>query len=81
MKALFISIFGLFQITAIITHIWTVIIAFTEGGFIAGISSFLLPFLSEIYWMVNMFGVNDTYAYIVLFHLILAIPISILGRE
>jgi hypothetical protein len=33
MKSIFVSLFGVFTITAIITHIWTVIIAFTEAGF------------------------------------------------
>lgn len=79
MKAIFVSLYGVFAITAIITHIWTVIIAFTETGFFGGILTLLLPFLGEIYWMFKMFGENDTYAYIALVHLILAIPFSILG--
>jgi hypothetical protein len=31
--------------------------------------------------MIKMFGENDTYAYIALAHLALAIPFSILGRN
>ncbi|MGB1205111.1 MAG: hypothetical protein ACPG5B_05665 [Chitinophagales bacterium] len=81
MKAIFVSLYGIFSITAIITHIWTVIIAFTESGIIGGIVSLLCPFLSELYWMFNMFGENDTYAYIALAHLFLAIPFSMFGRE
>lgn len=80
MKAIFVSLYGIFAITAIITHIWTVIIAFSEGGFLGGILSLFLPFLAEIYWMFNMFGENDAYAYIALIHLILAIPFSMFGR-
>jgi len=80
MKAIFASLFGIFAITAIITHIWTVIIAFTEAGFFGGIVTLILPFLAEIYWMIKMFGVNDLYAYIALVHLILAIPFSMFGR-
>jgi hypothetical protein len=80
MKAIFGMIGAVFIVTATITHIWTVIIAFTEGGFFAGVISLFLPFLSEIYWMVKMFGENDAYAYTALIHLILAIPISIFGR-
>jgi hypothetical protein len=80
MKAIFASIYGLFTITAIVTHIWTVIIAFTVGGFWGGVITLFLPVIGEIYWMIKMFGVNDTYAYIALAHLILAIPISILGQ-
>jgi len=81
MRAIFVSLYGVFAITAIITHIWTVIIAFTEGGFFGGIISLFLPFLAELYWMFKMFGENDTYAYIALAQLILAIPFSIFGRE
>ena len=81
MKAIFVSLYGVFAVTATITHIWTVIIAFTESGFLGGIISLFLPFLSELYWMFKMFGENDTYAYLALIHLLLAIPFSILGRE
>ena len=81
MRAIFVSLFGLFTITATITHIWTVIIAFAEGGFWGGILSFLFPVLSELYWMFKMFGVNDTYAYCALAHLLLAIPFGLFGRD
>ena len=81
MKAIFTSLYGFFAISAIITHVWTVWIAFSEGGFFAGIVSLFLPFLAELYWMFKMFGENDSYAYIALFNLILAIPFSIYGRE
>ena len=80
-KVILISLYGIFVITAIITHIWTVIIAFTERGFFSGILSLFLPFLAEIYWMVKMFGTNNLYACIVLTHLILAIPFSLFGRK
>ena len=79
MKALFISLYGLFSITAIITHIWTVIIGFSEAGFWGGLATLFLPFLAEVYWMIKMFGENDLYAYIALAHLILAIPMQIFG--
>ena len=81
MKALIISISGIFAITATITHVWTVIIAFTEAGFFGGILTLVLPFLSEIYWMFEMFGENDTYAYIALTHLILGIPVAIFSNN
>ncbi len=81
MKAIFVSLHGIFMITALITHIWTVIIAFTESGMFAGIISLFLPFFSELYWMFKMFGEKDTYAYIALIHLLLAIPFGMFGRE
>ena len=79
MKAIFVSLYGIFAITAIITHIWTVIIAFGEG-FWSGVITLILPVVSEIYWMFKMFGENDTYAYIALIHLILALPFSMFGK-
>ena len=81
MRALFVSLFGVFALTASITHIWTVIIAFSEGGFLGGIATFILPFLSEIYWMIEMWDKNDLYSTIALWHLILAIPFGVFGRE
>ena len=80
MKAIFVSLFGVFAVTAIITHIWTVIIAFSEAGFFGGILTLFLTFLGEIYWMFKIVGENDTYAYIALTHLILALPFSMFGR-
>lgn len=81
MRAILISISGIFVITALITHIWTVIIGFTEAGFWGGIITLFLPFLSEIYWMIKMFGVNDLYAWIAFIHLILAIPVSMVNGK
>jgi hypothetical protein len=81
MKAFIISNSGIFTVTALITHIWTVIIAFSVGGFFAGIISLFLPFLSELYWMFKMFGKNDLYAIIALIHLILAIPVAMFSKE
>lgn len=80
MRAFIISIAGVFSITSLITHLWTVVIAFSIGGFFAGLISLFLPFLSELYWMFKMFGVNDLYAIVALIHLILAIPVAMFGR-
>ncbi len=80
MKSLFVSLYSIFIVTAIITHIWTVVIAFSQGGLLGGVVTLILPVLGEIYWMIKMFGVNDAYSYIALIHLILAIPFSMFGR-
>lgn len=71
------SIGSIWFITAIITHLWTTIIAFSESGFFAAILTLVLPFLSEIYWIIQMWGENDAYTSIALIHLILALPISL----
>jgi hypothetical protein len=81
MRALFVSLFGVFALTATVTHIWTVIIAFSEGGFLGGLVTFILPFLSELYWMIEMWDKNDLYSTVALLHLVLAIPFVIFGRE
>ena len=78
---IFKSLYSIFAITAIITHIWTTIIGFSEGGFIGGLITLFLPFLSELYWMFKMFGENNTYAFIALTHLILAIPFQMFGKD
>jgi len=75
------SLYRAFVVTAFITHVWTVIIAFTEGGLLAGLISLFLPYLAEIYWMIQMFGENDTYSLIALVHLILAIPYTVSRRK
>jgi hypothetical protein len=81
MKQLLGTIYSVFVITAVITHIWTVVIAFTESGIFGGVVTLLLPALAEIYWMFKMFGENDTYAFIALVHLILAFLFVTVGKE
>jgi hypothetical protein len=80
MKAILGIFFTIFAFTAIVTHIWTVIIAFTEAGLIGGILTLFLPVLSELYWMFKMFGENDVYAYVALTHIILAALFGIVGK-
>lgn len=80
MKALIASLFGVFVITASVTHIWTVVIAFNEAGILGGIISLFLPAISEVYWMFMMFGENNLYAFVALIHLILAIPMAMFSK-
>lgn len=72
---------GIIMILGFITHIWTVIIAINEAGFIGAVITFLLPILSEIYWMFMMFGVNDLYAYLVLFQFVFPFLLMILSSK
>jgi cytochrome c biogenesis protein CcdA len=74
MKALIASIYPNFEITAIATHIWTVVIAVKAGGFFAGIASFFLPLLSEIYWIAKVFERNQVFVFVVLLHFLLVVP-------
>jgi len=81
MKAIFVSLFGLFYVTGSIVHIWTISIAYNEAGFLSALITSLLPVLGELYWMFKMFGENDTYAYLALTHVILAILYGLLGPK
>ena len=76
MKAFIASIYPIFEITAVATHIWTVVIAFKAGGFFAGVTSFFLPVLSEIYWIVKVFESNQVFVFVVLLHFLLVVPVS-----
>lgn len=69
-----------FLLTSVITHIWTTIIAIKESGFWGAVATFVLPMLSEFYWMFMMFGENDAYAYTALTHIILAFLFTFLNE-
>ena len=62
-------IFAIFPFTAAIFHIWTTIIAFSESGFSSALFTLACPILSEIYWIYKMWGINDTYVIVGIFHL------------
>ena len=79
MKILLILVYSIFPITAVIFHIWTTIIAFTEGGILGGILTLIFPVIGELYWLVKMWGENDTYTTIAIVHLIGAFFYAILG--
>lgn len=66
MRKLLNSISGIFYFTASIVHIWTVIVAFQQSGFLAAIVSLFAPILSEIYWMLRMWDSDSTYAQLAL---------------
>jgi len=75
------AIYGVFAITSIITHLWTTIIGFTEGGFFGGVITLFLPALSEVYWLFAMMGENNFYVVIALIHTVLAFLYFIIGRN
>ena len=60
----------IFKISALVAHIWVVIVAFQESGFFGGLLSLFLPFLSELYWMFAMWGENDLFVTVCAVHLI-----------
>jgi hypothetical protein len=79
MKILLILVYSIFPITAVIFHIWTTIIAFTEGGILGGILTLIFPVIGELYWLVQMWGENDTYTTLAIVHLIGAFFYAIMG--
>lgn len=68
-------------ITSIIFHLWTSIIGFSQGGFIGGMLTLMLPFLSEFYWMFKMWNVNDLYVYLGIFQIIGVLIYSIFNPK
>lgn len=64
------SIFAVMIYSAFAVHIWTTIIAFNQGGASAGILSLIFPVISEIYWMIKLFGENNLYSGMVIIHFI-----------
>ena len=74
-KPILLRIFPYFELTAIATHIWTVIIAFHYGGFLMGIGSLILPGPAEVYWVFKLLDDQPLYAATAILHLLLIIPI------
>ena len=75
-KPFLLAIFPYFEITAIATHIWTVIIAFHYGGFLMGIGSLILPGPAEVYWIFKLLDDQPVYAATAILHLLLVVPMK-----
>ena len=56
----------------LIFHIWTTVIAYERGGADRAIVTFILPGLSEIVWLIKLWGHNTLYC-------VLCFPYLILG--
>jgi len=67
------------HLIAILFHLWTTVIAFNEGGFLGGILTLIFPVIGELYWMIKMWGRNDMYTNLCIFHLIGALVYTIIG--
>lgn len=59
-----------------IAHIWTTIIGFQEGGIVGGVLSFMLPIMSEIYWVIKMIGVNTFYSVYTIVCVVVLAPLA-----
>ena len=75
-KSLLSGIYPYFEITAIATHIWTVIIAVHQGGFLIGLACLILPGPAEVYWIFKLFGDHPIYVAVAILHLLLVVPIK-----
>lgn len=80
MKVIFVSLYGAFVVASIITHLWTVVIAYYESGFWISVITFCLPLLSELYWTYQMWGVNVLYCSMSIILMVLTIPFMVYGR-
>ena len=47
-------------ILGLVIHVWTIVIAFTEKGLIAAVSSLILPVLAQIYWGITIWRTTGT---------------------
>jgi len=50
----------LLGIVGIIIHVWTILIAYNMKGLIGACISFVLPILSEIFWMIASYTISHT---------------------
>lgn len=73
-------ILAIFPLSSFCFHIWTTIIAFSEGGFWGGVLTFVIPVLSELYWMVKMWDTSSTYTIVCIIHLIGVFIYMFFGR-
>lgn len=64
-----------------LAHLWTVFIAFSNGGFLWGIISLIFPILAEIYWVIRLFGENNAYSITIIVLSVLLIPASAISKN
>lgn len=81
MKRLFITMYPLFIVTAVITHLWTALIAHQADGITSALLSLFLPFLSELYWANKMLGHDNIYVCITAIHLTLGAILILFFRK
>lgn len=43
-------------VLGLVVHVWSTIIAFVESGLLAAVLTFVLPVLSQIYWLIVVAG-------------------------
>lgn len=75
------ALLSIFCFTALIVHIWTTVIGFTEGGFLGGILTFILPVLSEFYWLISTWGDNDLYTTLTIIHMVAALFFTLIPNK
>lgn len=68
-------------VSSFIFHIWTTYVAFSEGGFMAGILTLFFPFIGEIYWMIKIWGENDMYMTFAVVHFVGWLFYVFVGRQ
>ena len=71
----------IFAVTAMIVHIWTVVLAFSVRGVIGGILTLFLPGLSEIYWLFATWGDDGLYTTLVIIHMIGALYFVVAANQ
>ena len=69
----------------LIAFFWTVVIGLSEAGIWGGILSFVLPVLSNIYWVIQLWGENMAFVYFqitaVIVWVVLQIIVGLIGDQ
>ena len=71
-KNLFYLAFGLVDILAIAFHLYTAYLSLKEG-FLAFVLTLFLPFIAEIYWLIQLWTEDPVYKTLFFFILIMGI--------
>jgi hypothetical protein len=71
----------LYIITGSITHLWTIVIAFIESGFVGALLTLAAPFIGEIYWIIKMLGENNLYSIVAIIHITIPVFLVFFSRE
>jgi hypothetical protein len=59
-------------ILALVIHVWTIVIAFSETGLFGGALTLVFPIFSEVYWFIRVWhalGIDSMYCVAILAYL------------
>ena len=54
-------------------HLLTTLLAFTKAGFWGGVLTFVIPAISELYWVIKLWNINSIYTILAIYCVIVAL--------